>query len=194
MGLRISDEILEAVGRQVLSRDQQDGRAGDQPDRREIGGGVVERLLVEGLIDRMGAGGGEQELIAVRGRLHDPGGADHAAGAADVLDDHRDAQLLAQARPDDASQDIAAAAGRERNHHGDRPRWPILRHRRHGRERGDEGEQESVHEGGFGGDHPADPHCPSRHCHNRLRPQRCAQSAVMLAALMIGHHFSISAF
>ena len=53
--LGVGDEFLEVVDRQVLARDQRDRHLGDQGDRREVGRRVVERLLVEGLVLRVGA-------------------------------------------------------------------------------------------------------------------------------------------
>ncbi len=96
-------------------------------DRREIGDRVVERLLVEHLAEGVRALVAEQEHRAVGRRLGDARGAVHAAGAADILDDHLLAEPLGQLLRHQAADEIDRAAGRERHHHGDRPRRPVLR-------------------------------------------------------------------
>jgi hypothetical protein len=55
IGLRISDELRQVGDRQISARDQHDRLLDHQHDRGEIGGGVVERTLVERLALRMGA-------------------------------------------------------------------------------------------------------------------------------------------
>jgi hypothetical protein len=99
----------------------------DQRHRREIGRRVVERVLVERLILRVGAVGAEHELIAVGRGFHDPVGPRHAAGAADILDDHLLPQDFGQPRRQNPAHGVGPAAGRERNHHGHRPARPALR-------------------------------------------------------------------
>jgi hypothetical protein len=64
--------------------------------------------------------------VYVRRRLGDARRAHHAAGTADILDDHLLAQHLGEAPADDPAHDIGAAAGRERHHHGQRPGGPAL--------------------------------------------------------------------
>ncbi len=64
----------------------------------EVGHRVVERLLVDGLVDGEDGAAREHRGVAVGRRLGDPRGAGHAAGAADILDDDLLAQKLAQAR------------------------------------------------------------------------------------------------
>ena len=81
-----------------LARDQHQRQIGDQRDRREIGRRIVGRVLVERLVLRVGADVAEHELVAVGRRLGDARRAGHAAGAADVLDDHLLAEQLGQAR------------------------------------------------------------------------------------------------
>src|SRR6266508_2961066 len=66
------------------------------------------------------------KLVAVRRRLDDARRAHHAAGAADILDDDLLTQDLGEPAPDNASEHIGTAAGSERNHHGQRPAWPVL--------------------------------------------------------------------
>jgi len=111
---------------QIVARDQERGLIRDQHYRREIGREIVERIFVERLVDGVGAAA-ENELVAVRRRLRHARGADHSSGAADVLDDHLLAQNLGEASAEDASEHIGAPAGREWDHHGERPHRPILR-------------------------------------------------------------------
>jgi len=123
---RIGDELGEIADGQIVARDQERGLIRDQHYRREIGREIVERIFVERLVDGVGAAA-ENELVAVRRRLRHARGADHSSGAADVLDDHLLAQNLGEAPAEDASEHIGAPAGREWDHHGERPRRPILR-------------------------------------------------------------------
>src|SRR6266478_9973383 len=51
---------------------------------------------------------------------------DHAARAADVLDDHLLGQNLGEPPSNDASEHVGPAARRERDHHGQRPRPPAF--------------------------------------------------------------------
>jgi hypothetical protein len=51
---------------------------------------------------------------------------DTAAGAGDVLDDHRLAERAAHALGQDAGKDFGAAPGSERHHHGDGARRKIF--------------------------------------------------------------------
>src|SRR6516165_8673193 len=71
-----------------LARDQHPRRVREQRDVLEVGHGVVERPLVEGLVDGEHGAAGEQHGVAVGRRLGDAGRAGHAAGAGDVLDHH----------------------------------------------------------------------------------------------------------
>ena len=59
----------------------------------------------------MRAGGAEQQRVAVGRRLRDVGGADQAARAAAILDDHRLAEQFAEPRRDHAGDHVDAAAG-----------------------------------------------------------------------------------
>ena len=90
---------------------------------------VVERLLVHGLALRVRADRAEHEGVAVGRRVGDALRAGHAAGAADVLDDHLLAEDFAHALRDDAAEHVGRAAGRERNDHRHRPGRIVLRQR-----------------------------------------------------------------
>ncbi len=65
--------------------------------RREIGHHIVERMLVQRLVLRMGADAAENHRVAVGLGIGDALGAGHAAGAADVLDHHGLAEQFAHA-------------------------------------------------------------------------------------------------
>jgi len=68
------------------------------------------------LVLSMTAGVAEHELIAVGRRLRDALSPDHAARAADVLDDHLLAQDFGDVGIKDSANDIARAAGGGLNH------------------------------------------------------------------------------
>ncbi len=133
VGADIVDERLEVVHRQVLARDQHVADVGDEGDRREIGRGIVERLLRKRLRERMGADRAKHEDVTVRRGLRDPQRSAHAAAAGDVVDDHGPADGLAEILREDASEHVDRAAGRERHHHRGWSAGPVLRARRNAR-------------------------------------------------------------
>src|SRR5262249_25018737 len=49
--LEVGDELREVVRRQILARDQDARRFRHQPDRLKIGCSIIERLLVEALVE-----------------------------------------------------------------------------------------------------------------------------------------------
>ena len=128
--LRVGDELGERVGGEILARDQDARGIRHQADEREVGCRVVERIFVEDLVLREVGEAAEQERIAVGRGLHHAVRAGHAAGAADVLDDHLLAEHAAQAGGEDAPDRVDRAARRIGHHHGDRTRRPLLRRRR----------------------------------------------------------------
>ncbi|MCY1212013.1 hypothetical protein D9M72_237390 [compost metagenome] len=68
----------------------------------------------------MGATNGEQQRVAIGGRLTHVGRADVAAGARPVLDDELPPELSGQLLGDDAGDGIVGSAWRLWNHHGHR--------------------------------------------------------------------------
>jgi len=68
----------------------------------------------------------QHDLVAIGRCLGDPSDAGHTARAAYVLDDHLLAQDLGKASAENASDGVGGTAGRERDDHGDRSRWPVL--------------------------------------------------------------------
>ena len=125
--LDIGDELLEIVHRQVLAGNQDAWRFRYQSDRLEIGRGIVEWLLVEALVEGVGAGVADQEGVAVGRRLGHTLAAGHAGRRADVLHDDRLTEKLAHALRLDTGAHVDAAAGRKWDHEGHRSGRPILR-------------------------------------------------------------------
>ena len=93
----------------------------------EIGHGIVERLLVEGRNLAEHGKAAEQHGVAVGRGLSHPVRSRHAAGAADILDDHLLTQEFAQARRQDPRLGIVRPACRIGHHQGHRPYRPLLR-------------------------------------------------------------------
>ena len=88
----------------------------------------IERLLVEPGIDRV-RDGNDQKRVAVGRRFCGEIGADHAAGAAAVVDKDLLAEFFAELVGDDAPDHVVAAAGRERDDQADRAARIIVRGR-----------------------------------------------------------------
>src|SRR5262249_50055520 len=125
---------------------------------------------------------GEEHGMSVRRRACRLCGPKIAAGASDVFDEELLAQLLGQFLGREPREDVGGAARRERDDHPHRPRWI-----------------------GLGPSDPGKYGSPSRELqkpapmkfdstHRLTRKWVATYSALMFAALMIGHHFSISAF
>ncbi len=114
------DEILERIRLDAGMHHQQVGRGCDQRHRHEILDRVVLDAGVRRRRDHVGAGGAHGERVAVgRGAGRDLG-ADRAAGAAAVVDDHLLAEALGELLPDQARDDVGRAARRERDDQADR--------------------------------------------------------------------------
>ena len=95
-------------------RHQHIGSQRHEADGREILDGIVGHFFVQaGIGDE--AGTGEEQRIAVIGRMCHDLGADIAVGAAAVLDDKWLAQRLRQALREDAPGRVHATAGGEGN-------------------------------------------------------------------------------
>ncbi len=119
IGLHVSDEFLEVLGRQILLRQDQDRRPGQQRDRLEILFRMIGKVRIERHRRRMGAHMPRDQRVAVIGGARGTGGGGGAAGADHVLDDDALAQRLRHVRRDDARDDVGRTAGRERHDHGD---------------------------------------------------------------------------
>jgi hypothetical protein len=88
-------------------------------DRRKILRGVVGQLL-QMHQDRLRGVQAHQQRVAVRRRLRDRIGADHARAAGAILHHHGRAGCLGDLRRDGARQDVGHAARRERHDDPDR--------------------------------------------------------------------------
>src|SRR5262245_36390325 len=86
---------------------------------------VVGERFVERRRRRM-RGRRHEQRVAVGRRLRRLARAEYAAGAADILDDHRLTEPLAQWLRDQPRNDVGRAAGHERNDQRDRTRRPTL--------------------------------------------------------------------
>jgi hypothetical protein len=69
------------------------------------------------LTDGVRADIAEHKLISVWRRFSDPGGANHAAASAGILDDHLFLQGVAQCRLQNASHHVHRTTSCERNYH-----------------------------------------------------------------------------
>ena len=118
------DQLLERPGRQRGIDGEHGGLVGELADRHDVVQ-RIERRLVQDRIDRVAARDGEIG-VAVGGCLDRGLGAEIAAGAGLVLDDHGLAEPRAHLLGDQPAGEVRAAARRERRHELDRPRRPGL--------------------------------------------------------------------
>jgi hypothetical protein len=95
IGLEPSDKLAHVACREVLARDDQLRRVGNERDRRKIVRRVIGQIVGD-RVDDLGASLTDQQGVAVRLGARDPGGADRTAGAADILDDDRLAERRLQ--------------------------------------------------------------------------------------------------
>jgi hypothetical protein len=111
--------------------------ANDASNRRDVADEVEIELLVKRGVDRVGDCGQEQR-IAVRGRIHDRLGADVAASARPIFGDERLSEPLGKPLTDQARGDVDPAAGGKADDDTHRPRRIGLppRYTRYGRKRG----------------------------------------------------------
>ena len=137
------DQLGDRVGREVGPGDDGHRHVGDQPDAGEVLGRIVGELAVERGAGRL-ADMVQQQRVAVGVGLGDPAGAERAAGAADILDDHLLAQRPRHRLGDQTGHGVGRAAGGEGHDDGDRAGRIIgLRGGRAGEEgkgRGDQGQ------------------------------------------------------
>ena len=121
------DQLGDGLRRKGRVRHHHDGGRGDEADRPEIPRHVVARLGIEAGVDRRGPACRHRQGVAVGRRPRRGPRADHAGGAAAVLDDDLLAERRRKPFGGDAADRIDAAAGRERHDHGDRPDRVFLR-------------------------------------------------------------------
>ena len=134
--LGIGDQFGDCMYGQRGVHHQHARQRADQADGGEILARVVARIGIEARIDRERAGIGQQNCVSVGGAARHRAGRDGAAGAAAIVHHDLLAERLAHPVRHHAAERIIAAAGRERHHHGDRPRRIGLGKRRGGCERG----------------------------------------------------------
>ena len=127
IGFRVSDEIRQIAARDTAAGDQNERLDRHQGHRREVGRGIVERLLVDQRALRVGRLAAEQECVAVGIGPRDARGAGHAAGTGHVFDDHRLVQDFGEPCRINSPKRVVDPARRKRHHHGHRPGRPILR-------------------------------------------------------------------
>ena len=143
IGLQPGDQRFEVIRRQRLLADQELRIDGDQADRLEVRLQIVVQRIDDGA--DMGVPLADVDRVAVGRRAREPADADRAAGAADVLDDHRLAQQRPHALGQNAGRHVGRAARRERHDHGDLARRVGLRQRARGAGQG-RGQRDGNHQ------------------------------------------------
>jgi hypothetical protein len=115
--LRITDQLGDRIGRHRRIQHQHVRRNRDQGDRREVLDRVVRHLAVQADVDRVRRQCALEDRVAVGRAFRDQVGADVAAGARSVVDDHRlspgDRELLSD-RAGDRVGDPPAGKGTTR--------------------------------------------------------------------------------
>ena len=136
LGLAFSQAISSLVSLAGKSLRADDPERADRQhrDRLEILEVVERQRIHRGGAD-MRAPLADDDGVAVGRRAEHPRDADGAAGAADVLDDHRLAERGLHMVADDARDDVGDAAGRERHDQGHGLRRKGLRLRAEGASR-----------------------------------------------------------
>ncbi|MCY1213937.1 hypothetical protein D9M72_257400 [compost metagenome] len=120
MLLGVVDQLAHVLRRQAVRHHQQVGGDRHLADRGEVGLGVVRQAGVDIRPDRMRAGGGDQQRIAIGRSLGGHVRADRAAGAGAVVDHDLLAHAGAHLLRDGACQQVSRAAGREGHDQADR--------------------------------------------------------------------------
>ena len=121
-GLRLGErhQLLDVRHRHVGRGDEQLRHLGDQRDQGEVFERIVEDLVLQAVADGDRAGAGDRDGVAVGLGLRDEIGAERAAGAGPVVDDHELAEEVLHLLPDHPADDVVRPAGRERHHEADR--------------------------------------------------------------------------
>src|SRR5580693_3174447 len=121
IALGVSDEFRDRLGRERRIDRHDQRRALDAGDRRDVARKTEIEIGVERGVDRA-RGAGEQQRVAVGGRMRHHGGADVGAGAAAILDDDLLADPLRYCLRHEARNNVESAAGRNRYDQMHRPR------------------------------------------------------------------------
>ena len=126
-------QLCGRIRGQVGAHRDDEGPLRHHRDRSEALDGVEgQARLYRGVRDEAGGHGGQR--VAVGRRLGHDAGAQRAARAGLVVDQHRLAKRFRQAPSHCARENVVRAAGRIRHDHGDRARGPRLLRQRNGAE------------------------------------------------------------
>lgn len=109
--LRVRDQVLQGTGRERRVGDQQVRGGRDRHHRFEVLDRIETGVPVKPRIDRLRTLRGQHQGVTVLRCPGDQRGADIAAGAGAVLDDHRLAERDRQARAECAGDRVVGAAG-----------------------------------------------------------------------------------
>jgi len=124
--LHVVDELGHGVGGEVGARHERVGRAHRHRQKVVVLERVVSQVLVEHRVDREDPDGAHEERVAVGLRRGHELAAEAAVRARLVIDHEALAERLLQLGRDGARGDVRGAAGRERDHDGDRPGGVLL--------------------------------------------------------------------
>src|SRR5262249_18507345 len=183
IGFDQRDEPFEVARRQRRVDRYDVGRGDRQRDRGEVLVGVELQFGKKRRVHDVGAECNE-EGVAVRCRTRRLGGTDIAGRACEVLDIELLAEMLGELLRGEPRENVGRAARREWNDHADRPRRIGLRSCNPGCGRQYDSARGQMEKLPTGKLHWAPP---------RTIGYEHGYSALMPAALMIGHHFSVSA-
>ncbi len=120
-------ELLDRIDAEPGIDDQQVGAGPDEAHRRQILERVVFHFPVEHGVDRERAGNRNADRVAVGSGPGDERGAEVAARAGTVLDDHRLAERRRELLREHARDQVGRAAGGKGHDQVDRARRPVLR-------------------------------------------------------------------
>ena len=123
----IFDQVLHRPDRQRRIDDQHLRNCAEFNDRREVLDRIVGQLRIDARIDGMGRHGSEHDGVAIGCGARHIFGADAAAGAGSVVDDHPLADAFRELAGEDSTENIGRASGLERDHQHDRLGGIVLR-------------------------------------------------------------------
>ena len=118
----IGGKLLQIAHRQILAREDNDRHFRNQCDRREVGHGIVGRMIIEPLVLRVGAYRTDPYRVTVGPGVREPLHAGHAARAGDVLDDDGLPKDFPHALGKEPAEQIGGPTCSEGDDHCDGPR------------------------------------------------------------------------
>src|SRR2546425_5453006 len=118
--------LLERCNRSLGRHRQHDRHGLDRPDCHQVPERVVGKVPEHRRPGGHGAARAEEQGVAVGGRPHYRRGADGAAGAGAVLDDHLLAERFGERRREGAGGNVDVAARRPRHHDAQRAGGEVL--------------------------------------------------------------------